>query len=50
MKTSNEKFLEIQLTDTDNIFIRDGNENIGCGNINDDGHLYFIEKTMHMLR
>jgi len=32
----------IDLTEEDDIFIRDGGNDIGCGNINDDGHLYYI--------
>ena len=32
----------IDLTEEDDIFIRDGGNDIGCGNINNDGHLYYI--------
>ena len=34
---------KVALSENDHIFIRDDNDSIGCGNINDDGHLYFID-------
>ena len=34
----------VQIKETDYVIIRDGGENIGCGNINNDGKLYFINK------
>ena len=35
---------KIILKATDNVFIRDGGGEVGCGTINNDGHLYFIDK------
>lgn len=36
----------IVLKETDKIWIRDsGNNGIGCGSVNNDGHLYFIDKN-----
>ena len=35
---------KIKLKESDNIFIRDGGDTIGCGNVNNDGKLYFINK------
>lgn len=45
-KATDSNLPEIRLTDADSAYIRDCNENIGCGSINDDGHLYFIDKTL----
>lgn len=37
---------KIKLSPEDRAFIRDGNDNgFGCGRINDDGHLYLIDKN-----
>lgn len=34
----------IKIVENDDVFIRDGNKNgYGCGDINDDGHLYYID-------
>lgn len=33
------------LTETDEIFIKDCNDNYGCGYVNNDGHLYLIDRT-----
>ena len=34
---------KIRLTEADYIFIRDDSNTVGCGSINNDGHLYFID-------
>lgn len=35
---------KIKLKETDKVFIRDGNKKIGCGDVNNDGKLYFIDE------
>ncbi len=36
---------KIKLTEDDNVSIRDGGKDgVGCGSVNNDGHLYFIHK------
>ena len=38
----------IDLTGDDRIFIRDGNDDCcGCGNVNNDGHLYYINQLQN---
>ena len=39
---------KILLKETDRAFIRDDNEDgIGCGSVNEDGHLYLIDNNKH---
>ena len=46
---------KIKLSQADTIFIRDGNfgetPTVGCGSVNNDGHLYYIDmEKMEALR
>lgn len=34
---------KIILKETDNVFIRDGGKAVGCGSVNNDGNLYYID-------
>lgn len=43
---ASQKMEKVKLFENDDVFIMDEHDkNIGCGHINNDGHLYFIDKT-----